>query len=505
MGEVYAAFDPKLDRRVALKFLRTDSAQTEGHRERLVREARALARLSHPNVVSIFDVADHLGSVYIAMELIDGNNARVWRELGQRNLEEIMKVYLQSLQALVAAHDQGIIHRDFKPDNVLVGADRAARVTDFGLARSAIDVDAIATELAAGSGWERLTQTGIILGTPRYMAPEQFLGKANRKSDQFSFCLSMYEALYGHYPLGTRTPRDLRADRSLEEQTLAPFGKTRVPDSLRRVLLRGMAISPEERWPSMQELDYELRQCLAPREKAQRWLAVGGVAAAIAATAFLVAPSPPPPTNQASLERTRSELDELKRRIAERETTDAELRESRARIRELEEKLSAQRRELILAQMVVEEDEPPPRRRGTAPPPPLPIQSVERSVTTRLSEVLACYEDVVPAGGDQKVSFRVGIDEEGSVKWVTTQALQPHAKANACIERSLAKLSFPSGKTATTASLHLAFFRLESGLLAVNLRASTRTASLGQVTIDSRGRVLVDCQPEDPLCGLGSP
>ncbi len=299
MGSVHAAFDPKLDRRVALKFLRTDlESNTHGHRERLLREARALARLSHPNVVSIFDVAEASGSVFLAMELIDGNNARLWRELGDRTTGEVLKVYSESLSALISAHEQGIIHRDFKPDNVMVGTDGIARVTDFGLACAAlVDVDELLAQAEAeakGIDWDPLTQTGLAVGTPRYMAPEQFFGQANELTDQFSFCLSMYEALYGHYPLGTKTPRDLTSDAPIEQQLLAPLAKGSVPDSLRKTLLRGMALRPADRWPNAKELSNELSRIMNRRPTAGKWLAAVGLVAAVVGAAFLIAPSPPP-------------------------------------------------------------------------------------------------------------------------------------------------------------------------------------------------------------------
>jgi serine/threonine protein kinase len=321
MGSVHAAFDPKLDRRVALKFLRTDliGSAKQGHRERLVREARALARLSHANVVSIFDVAETDGSVFLAMELIDGSNARIWRELGARSIGEIVKVYRESLSALIAAHEQGIIHRDFKPDNVMVGADGIARVTDFGLARSAmVDVDELLADAESqGVDWETLTQTGLVLGTPRYMAPEQFSGIANEFTDQFSFCLSLYEALYGHYPLGTKTPRSLLPNREISEQILSPLNK-KVPDNLRRILLRGMAVDPRDRWPSLTELQYELSQVLVPNNSTMRWAALAGITALVAGAAFFFAPEPPPAAitdNSAVLEEFRAMKDEMSWRL----------------------------------------------------------------------------------------------------------------------------------------------------------------------------------------------
>jgi hypothetical protein len=502
MGSVHAAFDPKLDRRVALKFLRTDlgGAPRPAHRDRLIREARALARLSHPNVVSIFDVAEHRGSVYLAMELVDGNNARVWRELMPRSVDKVVQVYSGALRALIAAHAQGIVHRDFKPDNVLVGADGLARVTDFGLARAAIlgDLEApIPTERLID--WAKLTQTGLVLGTPRYMAPEQFEGNANERSDQFAFCVSMYEALYGHYPLGTKTPDKLDPERPLVDQMLTPLGRDGVPERLRRALLRGMSPDPNDRWPTLHELEFEIRESTTPRPSPARWLAAAAVLTGAITLTLFFGPEKPATRVIANVDHT----DEVERAQAET----AKAREAQARAenaqRAAETALADLQRELALQATadVEEELRNAARRRRPIAPPPLPVRSVERSITTRLSEVLACYEQSVTGDDELEVRARVGIDRNGRVKW----AVGPYKgndRANMCLEKALMRLNFPAASAATTASLLLVFFRLESGLLAVNMRASTRSASLGQVTVDAKGRVLVDCPPSDALCGL---
>ncbi|MCP4444589.1 MAG: serine/threonine protein kinase [Myxococcales bacterium] len=502
MGSVYAAFDPKLDRRVALKFLRTDLLGTaqQGHRQRLVREARALARLSHPNVVSIYDVAETDGSVFLAMELIDGTNARVWRELGARSPSQILKVYRESLKALMAAHEQGIIHRDFKPDNVMVGADGIARVTDFGLARAAmLDVDVLLADAQSqGVNWETLTQTGLVLGTPRYMAPEQFSGLANELTDQFSFCLSMYEALYGHYPFGTRTPRDLAPDKPISEQILEPLSKSQIPDALRKILLKGMTVNPAMRWQNSAEMDYELAHALDTSSQGMRWGALAAIGIAAAIAAFFFAPAPPTVTKAAEDPRDyASEILALKERHA---AAIDELPIAQKKIRKLEVQLEDAERRLALLALIKEEEVLRRAGRSTTPP-PLPIRSVERSVTTRLAEVLACYETHIDDDEESTIRVRVGIGTNGIVRWVAPP-YQGNGKASRCLEGSLKRLTFPASDSATTATLFLSFFRLESGMLAVNMRAKTRSASLGQVTVDARGKVLVDCSPSNPLCGL---
>lgn len=507
MGSVHAAFDPKLDRRVALKFLRTDliGATKQGHRERLVREARALARLSHPNVVSIYDVAETDGSVFLAMELIDGSNARMWRELGTRSIDDVVKVYREALSALLAAHDQGIIHRDFKPDNVMIGTDGTARVTDFGLARAAmVDVDELLAAADSNSvSWDTLTQTGLVLGTPRYMAPEQFSGIANESTDQFSFCLSLYEALYGHYPLGTKTPRSLEAHRDISEQILSPLTKGKVPDALRRVLLRGMAVNPSDRWPSLRELQYELSLVLNPDRSALRWAAVGGLTALVIGGAFLLAPDSPPRTLHEDRDYV-AELQSLRLELKKRVGLNDELDETRRDNRKLKQRIIDIERAVATAQLKeeIELEAQAVRPRRVRTPNPLPVTSIDRAVNRRQSEVLACYENYISVDDEVTVSAKLGIAATGIVEWVTPP-MGGVRGANRCLARVLERITLPGAEGATTATLHLSLLRLpESGLPTLNLRSKTRHAELGEVTIDSEGRVLVDCDPSDALCGL---
>lgn len=504
MGSVYAAFDPKLDRRVALKFLRTDLLGTgqQAHRQRLVREARALARLSHPNVVSIYDVAETDGSVFLAMELIDGTNARVWRELGNRSQAQILKIYSESLRALMAAHEQGIIHRDFKPDNVMVGADGIARVTDFGLARAAmLDVDVLLADAdSKGVNWETLTQTGLVLGTPRYMAPEQFRGLANELTDQFSFCLSMYEALYGHYPLGTRTARDLDPSKPISEQILKPLGRDRVSESLRRVLLKGMSPDPNMRWQNTAEMHYELAHALDSSTKGMRWGAMLGIGVAAASAAYFFAPSPPPAVRVAEDKRDyASEIRELERKLERTEELGEKLAKTQEEFRILQAELR-ERDDQILLFSLDEKVAALRRDARLAKPRPIPDGTVTRKVTTRLAEVLECFEPQVTGTQEKVVTVRVGIETTGRVRWVDPRSTNPIGSH--CLRSSLKRLQFPSRETETTATLSLSFYRLESGLLAVDMSAKTRNAVLGQVTVDAEGRVIMDCEPNNPLCGL---
>ncbi len=236
MGVVYNAYDPELDRRVALKLVRSDRGPDEGpstehtaSQERLLQEARSMARLSHPNVAAVYDVGTYEDRVFLAMELIIGETLRVWLAAGRPRLA-VLDAFLQAGRGLAAAHRAGIVHRDFKPDNVLVARDGRVCVLDFGLAfhgQSDAPEPHAHLRSPASRGDERLTQTGAVLGTPRYMAPEQRDGaRADARSDQYSFCLALREAL----------PPDP------------------LPARLRRALERGLQADPDARFPSMDPL-----------------------------------------------------------------------------------------------------------------------------------------------------------------------------------------------------------------------------------------------------------
>ena len=206
MGVVYQALDRALDRRVALKLhVHRDGADPR----RVWREARAMARLADPHVVTIHEVGIHDERLFIAMELVAGSDARRWLRSAPRTTAEILAVYRQAGLGLAAAHAVGIVHRDFKPDNVLVGNDGRVRVADFGLARS---VDRGATQdddtTVAADATARHTVSGFVAGTPAYMAPEIVAGSAaDARSDQYAFCVAMYEALVGERP--ARAAREL--------------------------------------------------------------------------------------------------------------------------------------------------------------------------------------------------------------------------------------------------------------------------------------------------------
>lgn len=269
MGVVYAAYDPELDRKVAVKLLNpslTRSSRESTARARLVREAQAMARLSHPNVAAIYDVGTVAGQIFIAMEYIHGKTLKQWiRDVPKaRPWGEILAAYIQAGLGLAAAHRAGITHRDFKPENALIADDGRVRVLDFGLARTdlgtpSIDVDE--TEMLRSADMTRsdfgslkLTRAGNLTGTPAYMSPEQLLRKsADARSDQFSFCVSLYEALFGKRPFRGKTLATLKK-KVIRGRVPEPPAKARVPQWVFRVLLRGLQVQPCERYPSMDAL-----------------------------------------------------------------------------------------------------------------------------------------------------------------------------------------------------------------------------------------------------------
>ncbi len=286
MGVVYSAHDDELDRDVAIKILRSELAPGTAGRQRLVREAQATAKLSHPNVVHVYEVAQQGEQVFMAMELVRGRTLRAWLESKRRTWQEVVAMFVQAGEGLVAAHAHGIVHRDFKPDNVLIGvgsADRERpRVVDFGLARASSDV--VSTGEHPVFRDLDITRTGTVIGTPAYMAPEQLSrGEPDARSDQFSFCVALFEALYRHRPFAGSTYTEL-ADSLTAGVPIAIDDRGEVPSALHAIVMRGLSRNPFDRHPSMRALLDELVAVTRARPRRRGWLA----AAAIAACAGIV-------------------------------------------------------------------------------------------------------------------------------------------------------------------------------------------------------------------------
>ena len=353
MGLVYAAWDPVLQREVAVKLLRRDRVRPEHlamASEQLRREAQTAARLTHANVVAIFDVGEHDGNTYVAMELVDGPSLARWMDATARPWREVLNMFFHAGRGLAAAHGVGLIHRDFKPANVLVGSDHRPRVVDFGLAHfgsvaaepnASVDGDLLSTSagrhresadesvttLGEGPAWDAaasgvfdaglsvqtrarrdvltttttnqgdsliraslhdrldvtmtfssgassasssismldgslgdgrsitnapgVTTTGLFVGTPAYMAPELFTGAgADARTDQFAFSVALYEGLYGERPFAGATAREV-ADNVLAGNIKAPPPRSRIPGWLRTIVVRGLAVRPDDRHASL--------------------------------------------------------------------------------------------------------------------------------------------------------------------------------------------------------------------------------------------------------------
>lgn len=286
MGVVYRALDPELDREVALKLLRpagTTRHDPETARARLVREARAMARLSHPNVLTVHEVGTFEDQVFVAMEYVEGRTLTEWLAQAERPWQEVLDAFLDAGRGLAAAHDKGIVHRDFKPENAMVSDDGRVLVLDFGLARSA-EAPPLEEELHPidTSAFDAsLTLTGALVGTPAYMAAELYAGKAaDERSDQFAFCVALWEAVYRQRPfLGSSL--GALAQAVMDGDIRSPIGVGGRPAWLRRVLERGLAVDPGERWPSMHALLEAIADQRRPRWH-QRWMpaVIGGGALA---------------------------------------------------------------------------------------------------------------------------------------------------------------------------------------------------------------------------------
>jgi serine/threonine protein kinase/tetratricopeptide (TPR) repeat protein len=318
MGVVYAAYDPQLDRKVAFKLLHSrktprGTAARQEKQDRLLREAQALARIAHANVIAVHDVGTFGEHIFVAMEYLEGEDLESWAT-EDRSWEEVLAAYIKAGRGLEAAHKAGLVHRDFKPENAFFCTDGRVKVLDFGLAHVS-DPEALSTHddhgahmaeseaetlaLAASGDTSlagprgvndgsssslsiRMTKPGAILGTPAFMAPEQWEGaETDARSDQFSFCAALYEGVYGERPFAGASIPSIAFNIRRGEIREAPAG-TKVPTWLRRVLLRGLSVKPDARWPTMGALLAELeRDRAAPRRRLLAGAAVLGLLAGV--------------------------------------------------------------------------------------------------------------------------------------------------------------------------------------------------------------------------------
>ncbi|MDC0719413.1 serine/threonine-protein kinase [Nannocystis bainbridge] len=323
MGVVFVGYDRKLERKVALKLVRRQLLGNPAVRERMTREAQAMARLSNPHVVQVYQVGEHDGGIYMAMEYVEGETLSEWLGRTPRPWQRVLRTLCDAGRGLAAAHAAGLVHRDFKPDNVLVDGDGHARVLDFGLVQAegadepaergfrGASMDPEVTTTAPGEEappahatapgtvpddrssmlhWSvRLTQLGNVLGTPAYMSPEQHFGRAaGPTSDQFSFAITLYEALYGVRPFGGDSWQAIRLQ--IQEGMVSPPPlESPVPRRLFKVIARALALEPGDRWPSLAAMIAALEH--DPWKLRVRVAAMAGLIGAASVASYAVAVS----------------------------------------------------------------------------------------------------------------------------------------------------------------------------------------------------------------------
>lgn len=289
MGTVYAATDPDLDRNIAIKVLH-DRPGRKVRAESLLHEAQAMAQFSHPNVVTVHDVGTHEGRVFVAMDWVRGPTLRSWMK--GRPWDAVLRAFLQAGRGLAAVHDAGLVHRDFKPANVMLHPGGRVVVMDFGLARPTDDSSGQASGTASPAVHntydDDISRAGSVQGTPAYMAPEQHLAfDVDGRADQFSYCVSVFEGLFGKRPFRARTVTELVMRISAGE--FADVPRNGVPPRIRRTLTRGLAELPKDRWPTMEHLLDRLQ----PAGRGT-WMLWGAGAAALSTVAFAAVPSAHP-------------------------------------------------------------------------------------------------------------------------------------------------------------------------------------------------------------------
>jgi serine/threonine protein kinase len=503
MGVVFAAYDPQLDRKVALKLLRANlGANAKEARTRLKREAQAIAQLNHPNVVGVYDVGTtDDGDVYIAMEFVEGDTLTTWLKRWPRTWREILDVFHQAARGLMAAHSVGLLHRDFKPDNVLVGGDGRVRVTDFGLARSVFLDDSArgaTTSLnpsarasqptpAAGSPLQvDLTATGTVLGTPRYMPPEQLTGPSiDARADQFSFCVALYEALYSTHPLAGATSVSMLEH---DEKAMQPPEGTKVPSAIGRAVMRGLEKERSKRFPTLAALMHELTP--PPQRSSAKFIALAAVGALIAtvATAAVFFPRTPDMVTrqdgddtriikklQEDVERLKVERDQLLDALARKETDLKELEKLRVEIAAKDEELRIAATELAELRIKL----------ATKTSVKIPVRVESKEITVAIQAVHGsiqfCLDDL-----DSRVKATQGAPRNRDFEAVVALFLTPGGKpydikasridyspsVRLCIEDALARVEYPKGSETLEVRIDVAYVmgNLEMGARIVGQR-----------------------------------
>lgn len=462
MGVVYRGFDPDLQRQVALKLLRPRAGTGSGiggARARLLREAQAMAQLSHPNILTVYDVGTWGEQVYIAMELVQGTTLDEWLRAAPRSLASILDVFLQAAEGLQAAHAAELVHRDFKPDNVLVDREGRVRVMDFGLTRYLAEVDehastapsspaATSMDSPASALSTPLTQAGALLGTPAYMSPEQFEGSTvDARSDQFGFGVALYEALYQQRPFSGKTLAELR--ETVTAGKIAPPPRSRpAPSWAHAVVTRALSRAADDRYATMGAL---IRALSSGRHRRRRIAWAVGLAALVAATVAAVLYFQ---HKSAGSEAERKRAATLAKKEQAARTAARKDRDRLARhLNSLRTKRTA-----LLAQLVAEKDEL--RRTSLAcqiagledvikrPGERITANEIRRALHYCLPVVKACYLRTLKThptvAGTIKVEFRT--DRNGKVTKVTfpVNTVRVPALTN-CIYSTFIQWHFPTG------------------------------------------------------------
>ncbi len=462
MGVVYRARDPDLDRDVAIKLLRTPAAGSsdpeDAHPElRLLREARAMAKLVHPNLVTVFDVGTYEGRVFVAMEYVQGQTLKQWVSTANPNWRQRLEAVMAAGRGIAKAHAAGVVHRDLKPDNILFSIDDIALVADFGLARSAGDDEETAPDRGTQAAPRdplaaQLTSTGALLGTPAYMSPEQFLGKpADERSDQFSFAVVVYWALWGQRPFAGQHVEEL-ATAVLAGRVQPPPQDSAVPKALFAVVERALRTQPEERYASVDEFLSALDRTRASRHSGRTFAAIGVLAAIallVAGALFTITrnrssggePEPKPASAIPTPEELRDEIDEAMKLAKELAGDETHLRMEAAKALKALPELDSH-------------EESDYEQHGTL--------TVMRVAEEHIDELDDCLEKVSESGIEPPpgIVMELEIDAEGQVTGWSTPLPGEGAHALAeCIGKSTRAWHFPrpeSGKPAR-ATLHLNF------------------------------------------------